>query len=312
MKLTREQLKSAENVPGVKELFTPDAFAHLENDTALKDTVYSLRAREKDIAGLLAKADPSAAHRACQTCIAQMQEENAAGALPLTPGDPASFSRAVDALPRIPSTAALRRHIRETARVYRYLSEGPLFLPLDTDDFHKLWELAMDGEPRWSEDWPSSAFRKNMAVVLDSILKQNVLMVCSAPEDIERDISALLTLLLSDALLPEVRAVCAFAMFEWIHPFSDGNGHTGRMLMLAALCGRYSVPTLVCFSSELVIRKYLAKKAFGPLRSGEGRLNDFCGQIFSQFENAQEEALHLLREAVPDRSPAAQDRRNSI
>lgn len=298
-----QKTTAPESVPGVQELFSSEAITQLENASVLCKRACAMRTREKRLADMLSQAEVSKVYQICQIRIAKTaggkDEEEAMSA----GDDPAAFMRAVAALPRLPSTAARRRRAREAARVYLHMREGSMFVPQNVEDFHHLWDIAMEGEPRWGENDPSSSFRTNKGLILDSLIEQNVLQICSDPDDLERELTFLLRLLRNDALLPEVRAVCGFALFEWIHPFKDGNGHTGRMLMLSALSRIYSLPSIVCFSSELVMERGRTEREFSHLRTGEGGLIDFCSGVFSQLEDAHSEAMNLVREAciVPER-----------
>ena len=293
----------SELVPSVQELYTPKAITKLNGDRSLCERVQALKMQEKDLQDLLKEKDLADIHSACRERVLQMLTEADAEKTADSDSDPAAFTQSVYDLPRSPFTARMRRRARETARVYKHVCTGSLFVPHDLDGFQRLWELAMEGEPRWNENYPSSDFRTHEVKIYDSLLGQKVLQVCSAPDRIRPELIMLLALMPPDQLLPEIRAICGFSMFEWIHPFGDGNGHTGRMFMLAVLSEYYSLPSVVCFSSEFVIRKGRTAKAFATLRTREGTiskdgdLSDFCSAVLSQLEDAQTEAMRLVQKA---------------
>ena len=289
-----------DQAPGVRELFTEEAFAQLRSDPVLPGRVAVLRDREAELGLMEERIGPLEVNRLCQEHIIQMLDEENAAKIAVTPEDSGAFLQAIFSLPRIPLNARRRRRVREAARIYRLKQMDALFLPQDIDGFRQLWELAMEGEPRWSEDFPTSAFRAERALVVGSMIKGNVLQVCSAPENYEKDLTLLLTVLSDNALLPEIRAVCGFGLFEFIHPFQDGNGHTGRMLMTSALGSLYHLPVIVCFSQETVMNRGRTLRQFEMIRSRKGLLNDFCSDILSQLEEAQIKAAKILQKARPD------------
>ena len=207
-------MNTFESVPSVQDLYTPKTITKLNNDRSLCERVHALRTRENALSDLLREKDISDIHLACRERIMQMLAETDAEKTAYTDSDPTAFVRSVYDLPRSPFTARMRRRARETARVYKHMCEGSLFVPHDTDGFQRLWELAMEGEPRWSEDYPSSAFRTGEVKIYDSLLGQNVLQVCSAPDRIRPELTMLLALMPPDQLLPELRAICSFSMFE--------------------------------------------------------------------------------------------------
>ena len=63
----------------------------------------------------------------------------------------------------------------------------------------------MEGEPRWSENFPSSAFRTTTANILDSGTTRNVVQVCMDPSEIEPELERLLPGL-DSGMVPKMEA----------------------------------------------------------------------------------------------------------
>ena len=229
--------------------------------------------------------DDMQVHFACQQTINMLLEEP--GAQSGGAQDPAEFAQAIYTLPRVPRTASNRRQVREVARMYARVCMHRLSVPRQPDDFHALWECAMEGEPRWSESHPSSRFRERAGCIRNGKPPYDVLQICADPADYPAELKYLLEFAHDESFQPEIRAACAFALFEWIHPFADGNGHTGRALMLALVQGGYSLPTMVCFSTALAFGKGRTSKLFARLRTCEGTLVDFCRGTLEQLKAAQ-------------------------
>ena len=93
----------------------------------------------------------------------------------------------------------------------------------------------------------------------------------------------------SEATHPLIRAGTAHAQFETIHPFRDGNGRVGRMIVLLMLLesGLLSVPTLY-----LSLRLKDERRRYGEL------LNDV------RFEGDWEGWLSFFFEAIKDAADA--------
>lgn len=93
----------------------------------------------------------------------------------------------------------------------------------------------------------------------------------------------------ADATHPLIRAGAAHAQFETIHPFRDGNGRVGRMIVLLMLLqsGVLSVPTLY-----LSLRLKDERRRYGNL------LNDV------RFEGDWEAWLSFFFEAIKDAADA--------
>lgn len=284
-------------VSGGAKLLCENAVAQLRDDLRLRELVRTMResdARRADLASATPLAehqnasDADKAHeqlarqRSIVAPIEDLGFDTAYASL-----DPAAFKQAVYAFGGPFSKAPLRRLVRERARIYALLAEGGLPRPRCVEDFHALWETAMEGEPRFSEHFPSSDFRSRPSRVVDSLFDGNVVQVNTDPNSVEEELEQLLAFLADEQLPDEVRAVAAFPAFEFTHPFEDGNGHVGRMLVLSTLQGRYSLQTMVGFSEALVFGKGNYTRLFGKLRRGEYSLADFCHAALQQLHDTQ-------------------------
>lgn len=91
-------------------------------------------------------------------------------------------------------------------------------------------------------------------------------------------------------------AIVSHFLFEYTHPFYDGNGRTGRYLLALYLKQSLSLPTVLSLSHIIATRKNAYYKAFtiaeDPLNRGE--LTFFVETILQFISEAQEEIIEQL------------------
>lgn len=111
------------------------------------------------------------------------------------------------------------------------LEDFPLSLRLIKEIHKELMEgartshFADPGNFRTSQNWIGGTTPSNALFVPPPIHEMN-----RALSDLERFFH------MEDELLPVLKAALIHAQFETIHPFLDGNGRTGRMLITITLC----------------------------------------------------------------------------
>ncbi len=73
-----------------------------------------------------------------------------------------------------------------------------------------------------------------------------------------------------------VRAAIAHLYFEVIHPFEDGNGRIGRVIVEKALSQDLKIPALISISSEIMKNK---KQYYNELSRAGGESLDITGWV---------------------------------
>ena len=100
-------------------------------------------------------------------------------------------------------------------------------------------------------------------------------------------------------LPPLVRSLVAHYLFEYAHPFYDGNGRTGRFLLTLMLSKHLTLPTVFSLSRTLLGNRAAYYRAFRdaeePLNRGE--LTFFVQSMLRLIKDAQGDACARLEEA---------------
>ena len=103
----------------------------------------------------------------------------------------------------------------------------------------------------------------------------------TAPEDVEREMDELIRTY-EDLANASMRDVVAFhAQFERVHPFQDGNGRVGRLLMFKE-CLRWGIVPFI-ITDEL---KFYYYRGLSEWSEEEGFLMDTCLAAQDAFKRA--------------------------
>ncbi|PLS26236.1 Fic family protein [Bifidobacterium parmae] len=120
----------------------------------------------------------------------------------------------------------------------------------------------------------------------------------------ESNIGALLAdmihLATSDEMPRLQSAIMSHFLFEYIHPFYDGNGRTGRYLLALYLNHDLTVPTVLSLSRTIAYNKNAYYKAFTEAEDklNCGELTFFVNTILGFVRKAQDELIDELEVRV--------------
>lgn len=202
-----------------------------------------------------------------------------------------------DLLETIPSESRLLEHkrFRELARLYLELSDSAHTLPRDPEDIRAIYDRVMVGEDLGDNAPDGELFRKEgVSVIGDG---NRVVHTGLTPES--RIVSAMgkMIALASSPEIPETYgAVISHFLFEYAHPFYDGNGRTGRYLLALYLSGPLSTLTALSVSRSIAENRSPYYRAFReaehPLNHGEP--TPFALEMLGYVDVAQQRILSGL------------------
>lgn len=172
----------------------------------------------------------------------------------------------------VDSSRLSHRRFRELARLYLELSDDAHVLPRTPEDIRRIYDRIMSGEDLGEDAPDGTLFRKGEVSIIGDggrVIHQGI-----SPES--RIISAL-SQMISLASSPDIpgtyRAAASHFIFEYTHPFYDGNGRTGRYLLALYLSQSLSTLTALSLSRVIAENRSPYYKAFReaehPLNHGE-------------------------------------------
>lgn len=187
------------------------------------------------------------------------------------------------------------RRFREFARLYLELSDEDHVMPREPRDIRTVYDRIVGTEIS-AEDLPDGKLFRSGGVDIVSPA-QKVLHSGVNPEPRISEMLAQMIDLASSSEIPATyAAMLAHFLFEYIHPFYDGNGRTGRYLLALYLSEPLSLVTALSLSRTIAENKSAYYRAFDsvekPMNHAEGTF--FVIAMVDLVRRAQNEAIDDL------------------
>lgn len=117
--------------------------------------------------------------------------------------------------------------------------------PGSSQDYLRWHRRLMEGHPQLEPESIGTFRTQQNWIGGDAYGPRHATFVPPAPEEVASLIEDLAAYSARTDIAPVVQAVVVHARFEVIHPFVDGNGRVGRMLLQHVLAGRLQIPAPV-------------------------------------------------------------------
>ena len=157
------------------------------------------------------------------------------------------------------------------------------------EDFEKSGNYKLDGK----------YFRKDTVKIINSVGK-TIHIGIDGEEAIEKNIEDLIQFMNRKDIPFLVKASISHFLFEYIHPFYDGNGRFGRYLLSLYLARKLDV--LTAFSVSYSISKNLDDyyKSFVEVEdvNNYGEITFFVENILKTIKSGQEMIIELLNDSI--------------
>ena len=198
---------------------------------------------------------------------------------------------------RVSTESIKERRFAELVKLYLNLTEPDGIVPTTPAQIRSIYDQVMRGEDL-GEDAPDGKIfrRREVAVYNESGIEVHAGIY---PESrIVDAVQRMLEFVNSDEVPQLYSAVIGHFVFEYIHPFYDGNGRTGRYLLALWLSEPLSLLTSLSLSRIIFENKDVYYRAFKraehPLMHGE--LTFFVISMLELVRQAQDELDSSLRE----------------
>lgn len=195
-----------------------------------------------------------------------------------------------------PSKVRIKR-FREFAQLYIDLIFGEYERPESPQDIRNIYDKVMSGE---EVEYPPDGvlFRKDTVNITDDV---KVIHSGLHPEEVIIDAMEAMLKLVNSPEIPELySALISHYIFEYVHPFYDGNGRTGRYLLAMYLEEPLSKATALSLSRVIAENKNQYYQAFqnveNPLNHAE--ITFFVITMHELILKAQDELIERLESNI--------------
>ena len=183
----------------------------------------------------------------------------------------------------------------EFALLYLELLNPQSQNPERPEDIRKIYNAVVEGTID-KKNYPDGALFRASGVEIISKSAKIIHEGVNPEEKIFFMLKEMLSLVNSSAYPQLYSAILSHFLFEYIHPFYDGNGRTGRYLLSKYLGAVLSLPTVLSLSKTIAENKERYYKAFeateNPLNHAEA--THFIMVIMGLIKNAQEKLIDSL------------------
>lgn len=174
-----------------------------------------------------------------------------------------------DALDAAQGASAATKRFKELALLYLSIQDGGGTLPESPADVRAIYDKVTAGEIPPDKLPDGHLFRKEGVDITSGGIR--VIHRGLEPESkIIEAMEKMLALVRNESIPALYSAIASHYIFEYAHPFYDGNGRTGRYLLSLFLSEPLSVPTALSLSRTIAEHKDTYYRAFA---TAEDKLN---------------------------------------
>ncbi|NEG89953.1 Fic family protein [Bifidobacterium aerophilum] len=183
----------------------------------------------------------------------------------------------------------------EFAKLYLNLADEDFALPRDISDIRDIYDKVVLDEIDENDKPDGDLFRRH-DVEIQGPRGTAIHTGISGESSIASLLTDMIHLASSDEIPRLQSAIMSHFLFEYVHPFYDGNGRTGRYLLALYLNRDLTMPTVLSLSRTIAERKNAYYKAFAEAEDtlNCGELTFFVNTVLGFIQQAQDELIDEL------------------
>lgn len=201
------------------------------------------------------------------------------------------------------------RRFRELTCLYLSLDTAAPQPPTTLADIRAIYDQVMDSEPLSPEDRPDGRLFRKDEVSIHRPDGKTVHTGLFPERAIAQALERALAITTADEIPPLVAALMAHFIFEYAHPFYDGNGRTSRYLLALWLRSSLTIYTVLSLSRIIAENRGRYYRAFTDAEKPQnhGELTLFVMHLLDEIALAQTQIVesHNERRAILDRGFSA-------
>ncbi|KAB8288006.1 cell division protein Fic [Bifidobacterium ramosum] len=190
---------------------------------------------------------------------------------------------------------ASRAKFSEFAKLYLNLADEDSSLPMSIVDIRDIYDKVVLDEIDENDKPDGDLFRRH-DVEIQGPHGVAIHNGVSGENAISALLADMIHLASSDEIPRLQAAIISHFLFEYVHPFYDGNGRTGRYLLALYLNRDLTMPTVLSLSRTIAEHKVAYYKAFTEAEDklNCGELTFFVNTILGFIQQAQNELIDEL------------------
>lgn len=199
-----------------------------------------------------------------------------------------------------------RARFSEFAKLYLGLTDRNADLPKTLEDIRGIYDQIVLGEID-DKDKPDGVLFRKDDVKIQGPHGSAIHTGVRGENRINVLLTEMINLVNSDTIPGIQSAIISHFLFEYTHPFYDGNGRTGRYLLALYLNHDLTLPTVLSLSKVIAENKNVYYKAFSEAEDklNCGELTFFVNTILELIAKAQNELIEQLSVKVDQLEKAA-------